>query len=288
MRRILTAMFGAAVLLASGCSDDEPEKNDEPALPAFDFSAEAVDAFVQEAAGDRLDCVDVETDALNFTTCLSDNSYTPHLYVFYGEDGAPDRLFVANDAEKTLNELTLALQQTLLADVEGDPADLINSEQITAYDGGAIKGGQDHIVIAADEALAEESFPELPALDVEATAAALEKNADLGCDSTGDSVLCGGALADVQMGSVGSSGPPHMTAQVFVTTENNFFENVPEFLEAAGMPLTAESQQVLDDCDPVKDSCSPRLVTETGLLVELMANFEMTMTEVGGLPQFGD
>lgn len=287
MNRVLLVVAALVAGIASGCSSDGDGKDDGPDLADVDLSADTVATFVEQAAGDRLECLDVPggDEAGDFTACLSDNAFSAHLYVFRDEEGAPQRIFIANDEGSYVGDNVTALRDTVLADLsDAEFEDAVAGDEVTPFDGGAVSGG-DHVVVAVDEDAAAEPFPTLPTLDPAAIAAALNDNWEWGaqCEESGTSASCHGGGLDVSIDAVSGEGSPvTMTGQVSVTTEEHFFENVPEFLEAAGMPLTDDSLDALAACKPEQDPCKPRLVTETGLLVDLMANFQFTLVEVNG------
>lgn len=291
MHRALLAVVALVAGLAAACSSDGDEKDDGPDLADVDLSAGTVETFVTKAAGDRLDCLEVPggDEVGDFTTCLSDNRYSAHLYVFRDDDGAPQRIVIENDGDRPVGDNLTALRTTVLADVPGSEVEAaVAGDEVTPFDGGAVKGGGAQVVVAVDEKTADEAFPALPTLDPTAVAAALEDGGAAQCDESDGGARCRGAGIYATADSAGGEGSAAtMTAQVAVTTENHWFENVPEFLETAGMPLTDDSLDALAACQPDKETCKPRLVTETGLLVDLMANFEFTLVTVSGFASMG-
>ena len=288
MRRSPLAALALVALTATACSGDDGSSGDDSASgPTIEFSADSVEAFVEEAAGDRLTCLD-HTDAPAFTTCLTDNTFSPQLYVFRDDQGEPQQVYLDDDSGLTLSELINALRATLFADLSEDEVeDALAADDVTEFNGAAVRKDDGYVVIAADADAAEKGFPVLPTLDGDAALASLQQSFQAQCVESDGRHNCNGAGAEFSVGTVdGERTPVTLSAQVDVTTEDNYFENVPEFLDAAGVPLSEESLKALAACDPEMESCRPTLLTENGLVVELMANFQFTQVDVKELPSF--
>ncbi|GAB3302072.1 hypothetical protein EK0264_01460 [Epidermidibacterium keratini] len=291
MRKSLLVVSAALLAVTAACSSDISDVADQASSAPSNgssatLSGDSVDTLVSAVEEEGRDCVAVENPT-NMRVCIGDNMFLPVLYVFNDDEGNPERVFAVDDTG-TYGPVLNLIVENLLPDVPAqERTDALADDKVTEFGDVAVKGGDEYVVIAADPALAEEPFPQLPQLDGDAVAQSLQQTLGLQCKGTAPDHNCNGPGGEANIGPVsGPDSPVTMMALVDVTTEGEYFGGVPEFFEAAGIPLTEQSITDIAECQPKADMCTPTAVTESGLLTRLMPNFEMTQVDVFPMPTF--
>ncbi|GAB3302076.1 hypothetical protein GCM10027298_17870 [Epidermidibacterium keratini] len=250
-----------------------------------DLSAAAVDELIGALEADDKVCLETQTPS-NLRTCIDGQLSSSFLYVFYDDKGQPERVFAASVVYGQYRDVAA---KALLPDVPSSDLDeAMMDEGVTEFGEVAVKGGVDYVVFARDPASAEEPFPEMPQLDGDATAAALEQAYGIQCEGTAPEHDCAasGVMATIgpEASIVDDDPPIAMTVKIEQEYSGDTkIAGVPEFFAAAGMPLSEESMQLITDCDAASTLCKPTFVNGDGLLVRIDPSNLGTKIEVGPL-----
>ena len=267
---------------ATACSSatDTPDTDSPRTSEASrDLSGSTVDEFVSTIEGYGQTCL--STDAPKpLRACIAEGgSYT--FVSFDGADGEPERVFFTY----TYSKIYDAAVDALLPGVSASDMEKIRFEEdVVQFGAVAVRGG-DHVVVARSAELAKQPFPDLPLLDGDAAASALEQAYGMTCEGTSPEHTCDAEGVSVEIGPEASldedDQPVVLKAEIDQEfTSEDEFEGVPEFFDAIGMPLTQDSQQLIADCNGHGPACAPTFINDDGLLVTISPSATNTTIDI--------
>lgn len=277
MRKSFLAVTCAILGALSACSSDSADSGTDSSA---DLAAPSVDELLTALEDNGWSCIDSETP-VSLRTCMADDSSSHVLYVFYGDDGDPERVFVSYAYPKVVD---LAIDTLLSAVPADDVKDAQFDENVVQFGDSAVRGGDD-LLIASTVDMAKEPFPDMPQIDTDAVVSGLEQAYGIECEGASTEYECNAAGVAVEVGPdtsiVDDSPPVVVNAEIDQEfSSDDKFVGVPEFFEAVGMPLTAQAQDLIADCQDQGAACSATYVNDSGLLVQIDSGTSSTSIDI--------